>query len=49
MLKQQGLLLLILSGSVFSFSVYAMDGSELDDIEMLLFDDVPSVFSASKD
>ena len=49
MLKQQGLLLLILSGSVFSFSAYAVATNELDDIEMLLFDDVPSVFSASKD
>ena len=44
--KQHGLLL---SGSVFSFSAYAVDGSELDDTEMLLFDDIPSVFSASKD
>ena len=48
MLKQQSLLLLILSVSVFSFSAYAVDGSELDDTEMLLFDDIPSVFSASK-
>ena len=48
MLKQQSLLLLILSVSVFSFSAYAVDSSELDDTEMLLFDDIPSVFSASK-
>ena len=49
MLKQQGLLLLILSGFVFSFSAYAVASNELDDTEMLLFDDIPSVFSASKD
>ena len=48
MLKQQRLLLLILSGSVFSFSAYAVASNELDDTEMLLFDDIPSVFSASK-
>ena len=48
MLKQQSLLLLILSVSVFSFSAYAVDSIELDDTEMLLFDDIPSVFTASK-
>ena len=48
MLKQQRLFLLILSVSVFSFSAYAVDSIELDDTEMLLFDDIPSVFSASK-
>ena len=48
MLKQQSLLLLIMSVSVFSFSAYAVDSIELDDTEMLLFDDIQSVFSASK-
>jgi hypothetical protein len=47
--KQQGLLLLILSVSGLSFSAYAVAGNVLDDTEMLLFDDIPSVFSASKD
>ena len=48
MLKQKSLLLLILSVSVFSFSAYAVASNELDNTEMLLFDDVQSVFSASK-
>ncbi len=48
MLKQQRLVLLILSVSVFSFSGFAVASNELDDTEMLLFDDIPSVFSASK-
>ncbi len=49
MLRQQRLFLLFLSVSVFSFSAYAVAGNELDNTEMLLFDDIPLVFSAAKD
>lgn len=48
MLKPQWPSILILSVSGFSFSAYAVASDELDDTEMLLFDDIPSVFTASK-
>ncbi len=48
MLQQQWSFLLILPVSGFSFSSFAVASHELEDIEMLLFNDIPSVFSAYK-